>query len=102
LFHVSWVFIDSSEEGSRRSLKLLSNWQPPEGAEFRGFYGYATGGGGFAIIEADRAGRKPGEDDGSVDAVASIHGNPDPADRGVVADRSRSDRVPRLGALAPG
>ena len=55
LFHVSWVFIDSSEEGSRRSLKLLSNWQPPEGAEFRGFYGYATGGGGFAIIEADSA-----------------------------------------------
>ena len=55
LFHVSWEFIDSSEEGSRRSLKLLSSWQPPEGAEFKGFYAFAGGGGGVAIIEADSA-----------------------------------------------
>jgi hypothetical protein len=55
LFHVSWEFIDSSEEGGRRSLKLLSNWQPPAGAEFKGFYGFAGGGGGVAIIEADSA-----------------------------------------------
>jgi len=55
LFHVSWDFIDTTEEGSSRSLKVLAGWQPPAGAEFKGFYGYAGGGGGVAIIEADSA-----------------------------------------------
>jgi hypothetical protein len=55
LFHVSWEFIDPSEQGSRRSLTVLSQWQPPAGAEFKGFYGYAGGNGGFAIIEVDSA-----------------------------------------------
>jgi hypothetical protein len=55
LFHVSWDFIDTSEEGERRSLALFAQWQPPEGAEFKGFYGFADGTGGVAIIEADSA-----------------------------------------------
>ena len=55
LFHVQWEFIDTSEEGERRSLKLFSNWQPPAGAEFKGFYGFADGSGGVAIIEVDSA-----------------------------------------------
>jgi len=55
LFHVSWEFVDASEEGNRRSLAVFSQWQPPVGAEFRGFYGFAAGGGGVAIIEADSA-----------------------------------------------
>jgi hypothetical protein len=55
LFHVTWEFIDTSEEGIRRSLNVFSNWQPPEGAEFQGFYGYADGTGGVALIEADSA-----------------------------------------------
>ena len=55
LFHVSWDFIDSSEAGSRRSLAVFGAWQPPAGAEFKGFYSYAGGGGGVAIIEADSA-----------------------------------------------
>ena len=55
LFHVSWEFSDTSEEGTRRSLSVFSQWQPPAGAEFKGFYGFAGGGGGFAIIEADSA-----------------------------------------------
>jgi hypothetical protein len=55
LFHVSWAFIDTSEEGSRRSLAVFANWQPPAGAEFKGFYGFADGGGGVALIEADSA-----------------------------------------------
>ena len=55
LFHVSWEFIDTSEEGNRRSLAVFSAWQPPAGAEFKGFYGFVGGGGGFAIIEADSA-----------------------------------------------
>jgi len=55
LFHVTWEFIDTSEEGNRRSLAVFAKWQPPEGAEFKGFYGFASGGGGVAIIEADSA-----------------------------------------------
>jgi hypothetical protein len=55
LFHVSWQFADSTEEGQRRSLAVFAKWQPPAGAEFRGFYGFADGGGGVAIIEADSA-----------------------------------------------
>jgi hypothetical protein len=53
LFHVSWQFVDTSEEGNRRSLAVFAKWQPPAGAEFKGFYGFADGGGGVAIIEAD-------------------------------------------------
>jgi hypothetical protein len=55
LFHVTWEFIDTSEDGIRRSLQAFSKWQPPAGAEFKGFYGFADGGGGVALIEADSA-----------------------------------------------
>jgi Domain of unknown function (DUF3303) len=55
LFHVTWEFIDTSEDGIRRSLEVFSKWQPPAGAEFKGFYGFADGGGGVALIEADSA-----------------------------------------------
>ena len=55
LFHVLWEFIDTTEDGERRSLEVFSQWQPPEGAEFRGFYGFTDGTGGVAIIEADSA-----------------------------------------------
>lgn len=53
LFHVEWEFIDTSEEGEKRSLEVFARWQPPEGTDFQAFYGYADGTGGFAIIEAD-------------------------------------------------
>jgi hypothetical protein len=55
LFHVTWDFIDPSEEGERRSLSVFSQWQPPAGADFKGFYGFADGSGGCAIIEVDSA-----------------------------------------------
>ena len=55
LFHVSWEFTDQTEEGNRRSLEVFSKWAPPAGAEFKGFYGYADGAGGVAIIEVDSA-----------------------------------------------
>ena len=55
LFHVSWEFIDQSEAGTKRSLTVFQNWQPPAGAEFKGFYGFADGSGGVAIIEVDNA-----------------------------------------------
>ena len=53
LFHMSWEFIDTSEEGEKRSLDVFSKWQPAAGAEFRGFYGYADNSGGVAILEVD-------------------------------------------------
>jgi hypothetical protein len=55
LFHVVWDFVDTSEDGERRSLAVFAKWQPPAGAEFKGFYGFADGTGGVAIIEADSA-----------------------------------------------
>lgn len=51
LFHVTWQFHDPSEDGGRRSLSLFQQWQPPEGAQFQGFYGTADGRGGVALIE---------------------------------------------------
>jgi hypothetical protein len=53
LFHVTWDFTDTSEEGSRRSLAVFQQWQPE--VEFKGFYGFADGTGGVALIEADSA-----------------------------------------------
>ena len=55
LFHVIWEFSDQTEEGNRRSLDVFSKWAPPTGAEFKGFYGFADGTGGVAIIEVDSA-----------------------------------------------
>ena len=55
LFHVAWEFIDTSEDAERRSLAVFAKWEPPAGAEFKGFYGFADGGGGVAIIEVDSA-----------------------------------------------
>ncbi len=51
LFHVSWEFIDNSEDGQGRTLGLFSKWQPGPG-QFHAFYGYADGTGGLAIVEA--------------------------------------------------
>ena len=53
LFHVTWEFIDTSEEGNKRSLQVFQNWQPPAAAEFKGFYAFADGSGGVAIVEVD-------------------------------------------------
>jgi hypothetical protein len=56
LFHVVWEFIDTSDEGSKRSLAAFQRWQPPAGADFsRGFYGFADGTGGVAIVDVDSA-----------------------------------------------
>ena len=55
LFHVTWEFTDQSEEGERRSLAVFADWQPPAGADFQGFYGWADGTGGVAIVEVDSA-----------------------------------------------
>lgn len=55
LFMVSWDFIDTSEAGEKASLELFGRWQPPEGAQFQGFYGFADNSGGVAIVEVDSA-----------------------------------------------
>ena len=57
LFHVIWEFVDTSEEGQKRSLSVFSQWQPPAGADFsKGFYGFSDGTGGVALVEVDSAG----------------------------------------------
>ena len=55
LFMVSWEFVDASEAGTKRSLETFGRWQPPEGADFQQFYGFADGSGGVAIVEVDSA-----------------------------------------------
>jgi hypothetical protein len=34
---------------------MLAKWQPPAGAEFKGFYSFVDGAGGVAIVEVDSA-----------------------------------------------
>ena len=55
LFHLTWEFVDTSEAAIRRSLAFFSQWKPPEGFEFKGFWGFADGSGGVAIVETDSA-----------------------------------------------
>jgi hypothetical protein len=55
LFHVTWAPTDTSDEAQRRVQAMLGKWQPPAGAEFKGFYGFVGGGGGVAIVEVDNA-----------------------------------------------
>ena len=56
LFAVNWVNRDgATEERDKRGLKLFANWKPPAGFEFKGFYDYADGNGGIAIVEANSA-----------------------------------------------
>ena len=54
LFHVTWEFVNRSEESQKRSLELFSKWTPGPG-QFQAFYGFADGNGGVALIEADSA-----------------------------------------------
>jgi hypothetical protein len=55
LFHVTWDNIDNSDDAQRGGLAMLGKWQPPAGAEFKGFYNFVDGSGGVAIVEADSA-----------------------------------------------
>ncbi len=55
LFHVTWQFTDQTEEAEKRSNQVFAQWQPPAEAQFQGFFGFADGSGGVAIIEADSA-----------------------------------------------
>jgi hypothetical protein len=44
LFHVTWQFSDRSEEAIKRSQAVFRAWQPPAGAELKGFYAFADEG----------------------------------------------------------
>jgi hypothetical protein len=46
---------DGNEDRDARTLKLLSAWKPPAGFEFKGWYDYADGSGGVAIVESQTA-----------------------------------------------
>src|SRR5688572_26734596 len=54
LFHVEFSVIrGQGEEVQKRALQVFGAWQPPDGLEFKGFFGRADGSGGYAIVEAD-------------------------------------------------
>ena len=53
LFHVTWDFIDATEERQRRHVALFAEWQPPAEIEFQAFYVHADYSGGMAIVEVD-------------------------------------------------
>jgi uncharacterized protein DUF3303 len=56
LFHLTWEFhTTNSEEAIQRSLAFFLQWKPPDGLEFKGFWGFADGSGGVAVIDADSA-----------------------------------------------
>ena len=55
LFHLTFAFTDSSEDGERRSLAALAQWQPPAGANITDWYGFADNTGGVAIVDVDSA-----------------------------------------------
>lgn len=56
LFSIVWANrAGTSEQTDKRTHRLFMNWQPPAGLEFKGFYDYADGNGGIAIVEADSA-----------------------------------------------
>ena len=55
LFHTTWEFVNTGEEAIERNLAFFAQWKPPTGFEFKGFWGYADGSGGVAIIEVDSA-----------------------------------------------
>ena len=56
LFGVTWQDRDGfTEERGKRALKLFAAWKPPAGFDFKGFYDYADGNGGVAIVEASSA-----------------------------------------------
>jgi hypothetical protein len=40
-----------TEENSKRSLQLFTNWTPPKGFEFKAHYAYSDGSGGTFIAE---------------------------------------------------
>ena len=55
LFHVTWDFVDPTEEGERRHVALFAEWTPPAEADFQALYINADFSGGMAILDVDDA-----------------------------------------------
>jgi uncharacterized protein DUF3303 len=55
LFVALWENRPGTEASDKRILNLFTNWRPPAGVEFKGFYDYADSSGGVAIVEASSA-----------------------------------------------
>jgi hypothetical protein len=53
LLHVTWEFIDMTEDAERRHLAVFAQWRPPAGADFKAFYNFADNSGGVAILDVD-------------------------------------------------
>ena len=47
--------VEDLDKARRLYLAVFGAWKPPDGFEFKGFYAFADGTGGFAIVEADSA-----------------------------------------------
>jgi hypothetical protein len=56
LFAVNYTNPAHGDEArDRRQMKLLAAWRPPAGFEMKGWYDYAEGSGGIAIVETSSA-----------------------------------------------
>lgn len=53
LFHVTWKFVNITEDSERRHFDVFNQWQPPAELEFKAFYNFADNSGGVAIVEFD-------------------------------------------------
>ena len=53
LYHVTWEFIDATEDSERRHVAVFAQWTPPAEANFQAFYNHANYSGGVAIVEVD-------------------------------------------------
>jgi hypothetical protein len=68
LFHVTGEFFDNSEEAIQRNLAFFSQWTPPDGFEFKGFWGFA-----------DRPRSSPSRKPRQSLAKPRLHARPSPA-----------------------
>ena len=56
LFAINYTNPSHGDEAlDKRSLKLLGAWKPPAGFDMKGWYDYADGSGGVAIVEVSTA-----------------------------------------------
>ena len=56
LFAVNYTSGATGDEArDKRTLKLLAAWKPPAGFDMKGWYDYADGSGGVAIIDVSSA-----------------------------------------------
>ena len=56
LFAVNYTNTPHGNEArDKRTLQLLAAWKPPAGFDMKGWYDYADGSGGFAIVDVGSA-----------------------------------------------